>query len=330
MRPVALLTVENVTRRFGGIVALDDVSFDVGAGEIVGLIGPNGAGKTTAFNVITRVYTPDGGRVAFDGNDLLRTPPHRIVRLGVARTFQNLALFPTMTMLENVLVGAHARGDRERAPARSLRLPRARARRAHARRGAPVRDAEARRDRARARLAAAAAAARRAGRRAQPRGGRAPGRPRPPHARRLRADAPARRAPHAVRDGRLRPRARPQLRSPDRLRHARRGAARPGRDRGLPRERRGCPLLELRDVEARYGAGPALHGVSLTVGEGEVVAVLGANGAGKTTTLRAISGTVRRAGEIRFDGSRLGRAPGGGRARRDRARARGPRHVRRS
>jgi branched-chain amino acid transport system ATP-binding protein len=115
MRPVALLTVENVTRRFGGIVALEDVSFDVDAGEAVGLIGPNGAGKTTAFNVITRVYTPDAGAVAFDGHDLLRTPPHRVIRLGIARTFQNLALFPTMTVLENVLVGAHARGDRSRA-----------------------------------------------------------------------------------------------------------------------------------------------------------------------------------------------------------------------
>lgn len=112
---MALLTVENVTRRFGGIVALDGVSFDVGAGEVVGLIGPNGAGKTTAFNVITRLYTPDEGRVAFDGTDLLSTPPHRVVRLGIARTFQNLALFSTMTVLENVLVGAHARGDRGRA-----------------------------------------------------------------------------------------------------------------------------------------------------------------------------------------------------------------------
>jgi branched-chain amino acid transport system ATP-binding protein len=114
---VALLTVEDVTRRFGGIVALDGVSFDVGAGEIVGLIGPNGAGKTTAFNVITRLYTPDHGRIEFDGHDLLRTPPHKVVRLGIARTFQNLALFPTMSVLENVLVGAHARGDRRRAVA---------------------------------------------------------------------------------------------------------------------------------------------------------------------------------------------------------------------
>ena len=108
----ALLDVQNVTRRFGGIVALDDVSFDAHGGEIVGLIGPNGAGKTTAFNVITRLYTPDSGSVTFDGENLLRTPPHRVVRRGVARTFQNLALFSTMTVRENVLVGGHARNGR--------------------------------------------------------------------------------------------------------------------------------------------------------------------------------------------------------------------------
>jgi branched-chain amino acid transport system ATP-binding protein len=109
----ALLSVENVTRRFGGVVALDDVSFEVPAGEIVGLIGPNGAGKTTAFNVITRLYTPDDGRVVFDGHDLLRTPVHRIVKHGVARTFQNVALWPTLSVLDNVKVGAQARrGER--------------------------------------------------------------------------------------------------------------------------------------------------------------------------------------------------------------------------
>jgi branched-chain amino acid transport system ATP-binding protein len=112
---LAFLEVDNVTRTFGGIVALDRVSFDVAVGEIVGLIGPNGAGKTTAFNVITRLYRPDEGRVSFDGHDLLKTPPHKIVRLGIARTFQNLALFPSMSVIENVLVGAHARGDRGRA-----------------------------------------------------------------------------------------------------------------------------------------------------------------------------------------------------------------------
>jgi branched-chain amino acid transport system ATP-binding protein len=106
---MALLEIRNVTRRFGGIVAIDDVSLDVQAGQIVGLIGPNGAGKTTLFNVVTRLYKPDSGSLAFDGKSLLRTPPHRVVRRGIARTFQNVELFRTMTVLDNVLVGAHTR-----------------------------------------------------------------------------------------------------------------------------------------------------------------------------------------------------------------------------
>ena len=106
---MALLELEHVTRRFGGVVALDDVSFSVEQGEIAGLIGPNGAGKTTAFNVITRLYKPDSGTVAFDGESLLETPPHGVVRRGIARTFQNVELFPSMTVRDNVLVGAHSR-----------------------------------------------------------------------------------------------------------------------------------------------------------------------------------------------------------------------------
>ncbi len=106
----ALLSVRDVTLRFGGIVALDEVSFDVEPGTITGLIGPNGAGKTTVFNVVTRLYRPDGGDVELDGDSLLRTPAHRIVERGIARTFQNLNLFRTMSVLENVLVGGHARG----------------------------------------------------------------------------------------------------------------------------------------------------------------------------------------------------------------------------
>jgi branched-chain amino acid transport system ATP-binding protein len=110
---VALLEVKNVTRRFGGIVALDRVTFDVEAGEIVGLIGPNGAGKTTTFNVITRLYRPDDGELTFAGESLLATPPHRVVQRGIARTFQNLDLFKTMTVRENIVVGTHARvGER--------------------------------------------------------------------------------------------------------------------------------------------------------------------------------------------------------------------------
>jgi branched-chain amino acid transport system ATP-binding protein len=110
------IEVRNVTKRFGEFVALDDVSLEVEEGAIGGLIGPNGAGKTTAFNVITRLYRIDSGDVAFDGRSTLRTPPSRVIKLGIARTFQNVELFPTMTVLENVLVGAHtvSRFQRER------------------------------------------------------------------------------------------------------------------------------------------------------------------------------------------------------------------------
>ncbi len=107
---MALLSVRDVTLRFGGIVALDGVSFDVEEGHISGLIGPNGAGKTTAFNVITRLYKPDAGMVELDGESILRSPAHKIVKLGIARTFQNIQLFRSMSVLENVLVGAHGRG----------------------------------------------------------------------------------------------------------------------------------------------------------------------------------------------------------------------------
>jgi branched-chain amino acid transport system ATP-binding protein len=109
---VALLSVEHLTKRFGGIVAVDDVSLAVEQGQIAGLIGPNGAGKTTLFNLITRLYRPDSGEISLSGKSLLRTPAYRVVRRGVARTFQNVELFPSMTVLENVQVGRHARGDR--------------------------------------------------------------------------------------------------------------------------------------------------------------------------------------------------------------------------
>src|SRR5689334_24510061 len=113
---MALLSLQDATLRFGGIVALDEVSFEAKEGSIFGLIGPNGAGKTTAFNVITRLYRLDAGDIVFDGRSLLHTPPSRVVRIGIARTLQNVELFPTMTVLENVLVGAHtvSRFERER------------------------------------------------------------------------------------------------------------------------------------------------------------------------------------------------------------------------
>lgn len=104
-----LLAVRDVVVRFGGIVALDGVSFDLPAGRILGLIGPNGAGKTTLFNCLSRLYTPASGDVLFEGASILGRPPHRIAEIGIGRTFQNLALFRGLTVLENVLVGGHTR-----------------------------------------------------------------------------------------------------------------------------------------------------------------------------------------------------------------------------
>src|SRR5246127_5877161 len=100
-----LLEVRGVALRFGGIVALDGVSFELEEGEILGLIGPNGAGKTTLFNCLSRLYTPNRGDILFEGRSLLRRPPHRIAELGIARTFQNLALFPGQSVLDNVRIG---------------------------------------------------------------------------------------------------------------------------------------------------------------------------------------------------------------------------------
>ena len=103
-----LLEVKDLSIRFGGITALDGVSFSVQQGEILSIIGPNGAGKTCVFNCITRIYNPTSGSIEFMGQDLLRLRPHQIISQGVARTFQNLELFNTMTVLENLLVGQHS------------------------------------------------------------------------------------------------------------------------------------------------------------------------------------------------------------------------------
>jgi len=118
-----LLAMENVTMRFGGLVALDDVSFDIRRGEILGLIGPNGAGKTTCFNALTGVYRPTSGRVLLEGEPLGRRQRYQITQLGIARTFQNIRLFGEMTALENVVVGADARHKTSVVGA-LLRLPR--------------------------------------------------------------------------------------------------------------------------------------------------------------------------------------------------------------
>ena len=118
-----ILEVDQLTLRFGGLTALDDVTFHIEEGEILGLIGPNGAGKTSCFNAITGVYRPTEGAVRFSGTSLAGMKRHKITQLGIARTFQNIRLFPAMTALENVLVGADA-GHRTGMLTALFRLPR--------------------------------------------------------------------------------------------------------------------------------------------------------------------------------------------------------------
>jgi branched-chain amino acid transport system ATP-binding protein len=119
----ALLEVDNLSLRFGGVLALDQVTFSLREGEIFGLIGPNGAGKTTCFNAMTGVYRPTSGEIRFRGQAVTGRKKHEITTMGIARTFQNIRLFPEMTALENVMVGADAR-HKASVPAALLRLPR--------------------------------------------------------------------------------------------------------------------------------------------------------------------------------------------------------------
>ena len=104
---MALLEVKGITKTFGGLVAVENVEFNVNEGEIVSIIGPNGAGKTTIFNMLTGVYHVNGGKILFDGKEIQNKQPRDIVKAGIARTFQNIRLFPTMRVIENVLVGEH-------------------------------------------------------------------------------------------------------------------------------------------------------------------------------------------------------------------------------
>ena len=174
-----LLQIDNARKQFGGVIAVNDVSFDVQAREIVALIGPNGAGKSTTFNLITGVLTASGGKISVLGKSIDNAPPQEIVKLGIARTFQHVKLVPDMTVLENVAIGAHLRGHAG-AISSMLRLDRAdeaktaggsrapdRARRPRrpdqpARRQPVARPAAHRRDRARAVRRSDPAAARRA------------------------------------------------------------------------------------------------------------------------------------------------------------------------
>jgi branched-chain amino acid transport system ATP-binding protein len=120
--PPPLLEICDVALRFGGIVALDGVSFTIEPGQILGLIGPNGAGKTTLFNCVSRLYTPNRGDILFDGRSIIDRSPHRIAEIGIGRTFQNLALFAPQSVLDNVRIGGHAH-SRSDFVSDTLRLP---------------------------------------------------------------------------------------------------------------------------------------------------------------------------------------------------------------
>ena len=104
---MSLFQADDISIRFGGIRAVDSVSFSVEKGEVFSIIGPNGAGKTTIFNLISRIYNPTEGRLIFDGEDITKTPPHKIAGLGIARTFQNIELFANASLLQNLLIGRH-------------------------------------------------------------------------------------------------------------------------------------------------------------------------------------------------------------------------------
>ncbi len=117
-----MLKIERMTKIFGGLKALDDVSFSISAGEITGIIGPNGAGKTTLFNIITGIYSPTSGRVFYEGKDITGFPPEKLARLSMVRTFQGIELFGQMTVLENVMVGLHTK-SRSGIIASAFKLP---------------------------------------------------------------------------------------------------------------------------------------------------------------------------------------------------------------
>ncbi len=243
-RATRLLDVAGISKRFGGLVAVRDLSLEMSRGEVLGLIGPNGAGKTTAFNLLSGFLAPDQGAVHFDGHPLVGLKPHAICALGLARTFQIVRPFPHLSVLDNVRVGALARHPRmadAREKARAVidaggagRQGRARGVRAHAGR------AEAARARARAGHRARLAPARRGDGRAQPHRDRGDRGPDPAHQRGRRLH-PADRAQRAGGDDALAPHRGAQLRREDRGGPARHRRQPSPRDRGLP-GRGVCPL----------------------------------------------------------------------------------------
>src|SRR5207245_7111692 len=335
---MTMLRVRDATVRFGGIVALDGISLDLNRGEILGLIGPNGAGKTTLFNCISGVIRPDHGSILFETNDLTYEPPHRRAQLGIARTFQNLQLWGSMTVQENLMVPMDALGMRNTF-SDALYLPFSgyaeRASRARARAILHVLDLDPYARtlagdlpagiQRRVELARALAMRPRLVLLDEPAAG-------------LDAQETAHLAEvlHAVRQrfhvsmllvdhdmslvmrvcdyvyvldfGKMLAKGEPSaIRNDPKVIAAYLGEESkklPGDIQTIAQAKRDeRPLLEVSKLAAGYGGLEVIRDINLTVRPGEVVACIGANGAGKTTTLRAISGMIRpRAGSVTFTG----------------------------
>jgi len=316
---MALLDVQEISVRFGGLQALNAVTLDVEVGHVTGLIGPNGAGKTTLFNIVTGLLAPNAGRVGLDGRDITRRKPHQRSRLGIGRTFQRLETFGSLTARENVLVAAEMRQgwsrDRSRSPGavtdeildrvglqdvadeRADRLPTGTARLIELGRALATQPRVLLLDEPSAGLNESETST--LGSLLQEVAGSGLAVLLVEHDMQFVMGTCAR--IHVLDFGRIISVGSPkEVQADDTVRSAYLGeaeeqtrtapaaAAQDGRDRDDGRP----PALELRDVRAGYGTIEVLHGVSLTVPAGSVFALLGPNGAGKTTTLRVASGEI--------------------------------------